>query len=361
MSRPAIRWSLGIVVVLLAAAVLGAGGWAVITVVRTPDTVAVGEPVTVTYAVRQHGQQLLNGLNGRIEARFGGTVIQAAATALAEDGHYAATLTLPRAGTWTLDIVSGFNTSSGRAALRTVAPGANVAPLSPVERGGRLFVSKGCVTCHLEGVSAAPALRASGYEPGYLTQFLRRPPTGQKDEWKMPDLRLDEAEIASLVAFLNAGRSPDASATSTGHPADAALPACTVTHPNGQGTFLEDATQSSYGNPLISTGLWSGGTIVFKPGGPGFVTADGSLGMKWPWRRAVRGPLRIDGRRLDAEAPPLRAHIPIGYGETGFQSTALIFPTTGCWEVTGHAGAARLTFVTRVQKIGEGPRTRADF
>ena len=94
MSRPAIRWSLGIVVVLLAAAVLGAGGWAVITVVRTPDTVAVGEPVTVTYAVRQHGQQLLNGLNGRIEARFGGTVFPAAATALAEDGHYAATLTL---------------------------------------------------------------------------------------------------------------------------------------------------------------------------------------------------------------------------------------------------------------------------
>jgi cytochrome c553 len=254
MPRSAIRWSGGIALLLLASAALDAGGWAVITVVKTPETVTVGQPVTVTYAVRQHGQRLVGGLQGRIEARFGGTLIHATANALPEDGHYAATLTLPHAGTWTLDIASGFSGSSGRLALRAVAPGASVAPLSPVERGGRLLVSKGCVTCHLEGMSSAPALRASGYEPDYLTQFLRRPPTGQKDEWRMPDLRLDEAEIAALVAFLNAGRSPGASATSTSGPADTAVPACTVTHPNGRGTFLEDALPDLYGNALISTG-----------------------------------------------------------------------------------------------------------
>ena len=31
-----------------------------------------------------------------------------------------------------------------------------------------------------------------------------------------------------------------------------------------------------------------------------------------------------------------------------FQGSMLIFPTTGCWEITGHAGNASLTFVTEV-------------
>jgi len=77
--------------------------------------------------------------------------------------------------------------------------------------------------------------------------------------------------------------------------------------------------------------------------------------MKFGWTRGegVRGKLKIHGRRLDAAAPPLRARIPDGYGETGFQATALIFPTEGCWEVTGEVGETRLTFVTRVVRVRE--------
>ena len=82
---------------------------------------------------------------------------------------------------------------------------------------------------------------------------------------------------------------------------------------------------------------------------------DGSLSMKFPWRRGLKGKLRIEGRRLDGSAPPLRARIPVGYADTGFQATALIFPTEGCWEVTGRVGKANLTFVTLVVKIGDGP------
>jgi hypothetical protein len=77
--------------------------------------------------------------------------------------------------------------------------------------------------------------------------------------------------------------------------------------------------------------------------------------MKFPWWRGVQGRLIIEGRRLDADAPALRAHIPNGYGASGFQATGLIFPTPGCWEVTGHAGEATLSFVVSVVKIGEGP------
>jgi hypothetical protein len=46
------RWTSALACVFLTTAALDAGGWAVITVVRTPDTVVAGEPVTVTYKGR---------------------------------------------------------------------------------------------------------------------------------------------------------------------------------------------------------------------------------------------------------------------------------------------------------------------
>jgi hypothetical protein len=125
--------------------------------------------------------------------------------------------------------------------------------------------------------------------------------------------------------------------------------ACPVSQPNGPG-------EHDYKNEYLSTMLWPDGTVVFKPGGPGSVEEDGSLAMKFAWTRYIKGQLTIDGHRLDGAAPPLRAHIPAGYGDTGFQASALIFPTPGCWEVTGHVGNGRLTFVTRVLKVGDGPK-----
>ena len=62
----------------------------------------------------------------------------------------------------------------------------------------------------------------------------------------------------------------------------------------------------------------------------------------------VPGELTITGRRLDAPAPPLRADVPDGYGEDGFQATGVAFPTEGCWEVSGSVGGSTLTFVTFV-------------
>ena len=139
--------------------------------------------------------------------------------------------------------------------------------------------------------------------------------------------------------------------------------ACEVTRPNGIVAGSEQPEPNSYGNRHLSLGpfgLWPDGTVVFKPGGAGFITPEGSLGMKFGWTRGVRGQLRIEGRRLDAPAPPLRSHIPNGYGEIGFQATALVFSSPGCWEVTGRVGGASLTFVTKVVKIGDGPSWRRD-
>jgi hypothetical protein len=115
-----------------------------------------------------------------------------------------------------------------------------------------------------------------------------------------------------------------------------------------------------HGDSDLSVALWSNGIVLFHQGGHGFRTRDGGLGTKFGWRRGVTGKLKITGRRLDAAAPPLRAHIPFGYGERGFQSTYIIFPTTGCWEVTGKAAEASLTFVTQVERLGTGPTAYDD-
>ncbi len=148
-------------------------------------------------------------------------------------------------------------------------------------------------------------------------------------------------------------------------------PGCPVTRPNGRTPPGEHPSRGHHGNDALWTALWTAGQVVFAPGGPGSVEPDGSLAMKWPWwwDAGVRAPLSVQGRRLDAPAPPLRAITsdgrrldlpppdapPFIYPESGFVASALLFPSTGCWEVTGTVGEAGLTFVTLVVKVGGGP------
>jgi hypothetical protein len=108
------------------------------------------------------------------------------------------------------------------------------------------------------------------------------------------------------------------------------------------------------GNDELLT--WSGGRLVFKPDGAGFVDHDGALGIKWAFERLKPGRLFVGGRRLDAAAGPARAYI-YDYGDSGFQPIYLVFPTPGCWEISAGVGAASspLTFVVLVEKIGDGP------
>jgi hypothetical protein len=70
-------------------------------------------------------------------------------------------------------------------------------------------------------------------------------------------------------------------------------------------------------------------------------------GNKVMWIRPQGTQLTITGRHIDGEAPPLQARVPCCY-PGGFQSTGLIFPTEGCWEISAKSGTSELTFVTRV-------------
>jgi len=125
---------------------------------------------------------------------------------------------------------------------------------------------------------------------------------------------------------------------------------CTPTAPNGLAPPGEAPSESFYGNGELWTVLWPDGEVVFEPGGAGEIRPDGSLAMKFPFWRGenAHGRLTIDGRSLHRPGLRVTAEIPDGYGDQGFQATALVFPEAGCWEVTASSGDARLTFVTRV-------------
>lgn len=143
-----------------------------------------------------------------------------------------------------------------------------------------------------------------------------------------------------------AGDNPEERAPAT-EPSVTRVPkdACPVTLANGVSPPGQPS-HLSYGNGRLWVELYPQGQVRAHSDD---VRPDGSLAIKFPWTRGVRGQLTITGRRLGTTAPPLRAWIPDGYGRIGFQSTAVIFPTPGCWQVTGTVGRVSLTFVTMVK------------
>jgi len=141
-----------------------------------------------------------------------------------------------------------------------------------------------------------------------------------------------------------------------------AVASCPVTPPDGRRPVPDPGIRwPSAGNEIgnkngtLFTRVSPGGAAVFTPNGPGSKNPDGSLGIKWGWYRTVPGDVTITGHRLDAPALP----IPVvtlrgpedGYGETGFHSGGILFPSEGCWEVTGRVGPETLTFVTLVVRL----------
>ena len=193
------------------------GGWAAITVEDLPDYGVVRQPLNLTFTVRQHGVTRLSNLEPRVEARARGVTTAAVAEPGSEAGQYSARLVLPQAGEWTITIHSGFGPSRVTLLpMQVIEPTAQAPlPLPAAERGRRLFVAKGCVTCHLHRdvsgsgmVAVGPELPSRPLAPEYLQRFLADPsivaaPSGSV---QMPNLNLKQPEIAALIAFLNTER-----------------------------------------------------------------------------------------------------------------------------------------------------------
>jgi len=202
----------------LLAAIAAYGGWAAITVENLPEYVVARQPVSLTFTVRQHGVRPLTGLQPRVEATSGTLTTTAAATPGTEGGQYTAALMLPDTGDWAITIHSGFgNSTTTLLPIKAIAPDARAPrPLADAERGRRLFVAKGCVTCHLHrdvsatSIGVGPELTGRRSPPEYLTRFLANPPAvyaGPKPgSFEMPNLHLKPPEITALIAFLNTER-----------------------------------------------------------------------------------------------------------------------------------------------------------
>ena len=92
----------GFLMLLLPAADAIAGGWVVITLDRLPEQVLVGEPVALSFMVRQHGQTPIHNVEPLLTATNAesGEQIQVAAEPAPELGRYMATVTFPSAGIW---------------------------------------------------------------------------------------------------------------------------------------------------------------------------------------------------------------------------------------------------------------------
>lgn len=108
-----------------------------------------------------------------------------------------------------------------------------------------------------------------------------------------------------------------------------------------------------FANDVLWTNLWMWGEAQVSVLTSHQTAAGEAEDLKWAFVRLVPGQLAIEGRRLDGDAPPLRASIPDGYGTVGFNPVGLTFTTPGCWQVTsrlldGEREIGRLTFVVRV-------------
>jgi hypothetical protein len=199
--------------VVLVSAAFAAGGWAVITVEDLPDAMAAGEPTELAFTIRQHGVHPMSDKSPTLEARQGESRVRVDARREGAPGRYVAPLTLPRAGEWSITIVSGFRESQVTLLpMLAAAAGSHAVPaLSPHERGRRLYVAKGCVTCHMHAdiedsgyAAVGPELSEPRYDAGYLARILEDPSIlPQRTTFRMPDLDLKPHEIKALVAFLN--------------------------------------------------------------------------------------------------------------------------------------------------------------
>src|SRR6266567_1382720 len=222
------RSSLWIGSVLLLTSLTGyAGGPPILTTSRVPDYFVVGRPETLGFVVRAFccGHPPFVRMEYRVRATAAGLQkIDVSAIPTWNAGEYAATLTLPAPGDWTIE-VDYEGRMSQPLQRKAIWPGSPLPDsLSLEARGERNFLEKGCITCHVHRAFVTPKYRTAWRLPrvwypeltgrkffyDYLVQLLANP-SSVRDGARMPNLNLGKDDISALVAFINRERSTIAS------------------------------------------------------------------------------------------------------------------------------------------------------
>jgi len=212
--------SVSIMLFFVAVLTIHAGGPPIVTIEKLPEYFVVGQPSALKFAVRSYccNHLPLENLYTVRAIAAGPPVINASAMPTKIPGEYTATLTLPRPGKWTITVETGNHVFTALLPIDAIPAGAPTPkPLSQVARGERLFVEKGCTSCHVNRDAATPEVRVvwrdwstggpldltgRSFPAEYLREFLADPGSARKGTG-MPDLRLTPDDIDLLVAFIN--------------------------------------------------------------------------------------------------------------------------------------------------------------
>ncbi|OGO31655.1 MAG: hypothetical protein A2Z16_04230 [Chloroflexi bacterium RBG_16_54_18] len=138
----------------------------------------------------------------------------------------ALTIALVRRARWAVVLaavcvlIGGAGFASASASEQTqISAESGAAQMNPEEYGEVLFVSKGCVTCHINrrieeefvpfSTEMGPDLSDYQAAPEFLRMWLADPLSvrpAKNADFPMPNLELDSEEIEALIAFINLER-----------------------------------------------------------------------------------------------------------------------------------------------------------
>jgi len=130
--RSRIAIGLALLLALVIAIPVFAGGWAVVTLDELPSNVVAGEPLTIGFTVLQHGRTPMTDLEPTVTAKLSfdeKLVVYAAPEG--KPGHYAATITFAKEGEWEWSI-QAFTMDQPMPVLTVAAPG-TVSASPPVQ------------------------------------------------------------------------------------------------------------------------------------------------------------------------------------------------------------------------------------
>lgn len=112
MARALATLCVALAAVFASAQPASAGGWAVTTIDNFPEALVAGAPYEIGYTIRQHGVTPID-----VERMGGTTQIRGASAAggtfsfrgarSGPTGHYVASVAVPSAGTWTVEVTQG--------------------------------------------------------------------------------------------------------------------------------------------------------------------------------------------------------------------------------------------------------------
>lgn len=207
------------------------GGWAVFTVHDLPQSLVVGQPTTLQFSLRQHGEEMMAGRAPVLRVRSGGVLLgdreEVRAERTRQPGVYRATFTPKEAGEVHLSVDTDFHgwvarllpiSVATRAATGVTTVAAVAASGGSESRGRALFVAKGCVGCHTKADDAAledfpqmragPELSGRTFPQQWLVQKITDPaslrPAGPRAMNIMPQLEVSAAEAQAIASYLNA-------------------------------------------------------------------------------------------------------------------------------------------------------------